>query len=365
LRHADGLIHVVDVSGTTDAEGKATRGYDPSSDVKWLREEIVQWVLKNLMDKWGSIKRRHIATKSSAVDTLQNQFSGYGSRSAVVARCLDRIGMKEPLEHWSDETVERVVNAFIDERFPTVIALNKIDHEDSSQNITKIAKAQPPESIVLTSAIAEVFLRKLAKQGYVMYTEGTEFVDTREDLIENGDPEGGGLKPMDEKLKQRLESLRDLVLFRFGSTGVSEVLSRVAQLLGLTPVFLTKHLNFATSNDAKVFRDCVLVKKGSTIGDVFKKAMGDVPLAYAEALNASLNAVRVSEDEIVAVGKNDVHILVQTSTDANIYRSCLSKLVVRDTIMLAYKQLSVWLQACRIIDICLPLIRFRTNAFNH
>jgi len=59
-----------------------------------------------------------------------------------------------------------------------------------------------PKSIVLTSAISEVFLRKLAKQGFVKYTEGSEFVDTREDLIEQGDPDGGGLKEMDEKLKK-------------------------------------------------------------------------------------------------------------------------------------------------------------------
>lgn len=59
----------------------------------------------------------------------------------------------------------------------------------------------PPESIVLTSAIAEVFLRKLAKQKYIRYHEGSEFVDTREDLIADGDPDGGGLKEMDEKLK--------------------------------------------------------------------------------------------------------------------------------------------------------------------
>lgn len=39
LRHADALIHVVDVSGTTDAEGKVTRGYDPSFDITWLRSE--------------------------------------------------------------------------------------------------------------------------------------------------------------------------------------------------------------------------------------------------------------------------------------------------------------------------------------
>jgi len=101
LRHADALIHVVDVSGTTDAEGKNTRGYDPSVDIAWLRSEIVAWIRGNLMEKWGSIKRRHIAVKATAVETLQNQFSGYGSTSAVVARTLDRLGLKEPLEDWS------------------------------------------------------------------------------------------------------------------------------------------------------------------------------------------------------------------------------------------------------------------------
>jgi len=60
---------------------------------------------------------------------------------------------------------------------------------------------QDPNTLVLTSAVSEVFLRRLAKQGYIKYTEGSEFVDTREDLIEAGDPEGGGLKELDEKLK--------------------------------------------------------------------------------------------------------------------------------------------------------------------
>lgn len=67
------------------------------------------------------------------METLQNQFSGYGSTSATVARCLDRLGIKEPLEEWSNETVEQVVNAFVDEKFPTVFALNKIDHPDADK----------------------------------------------------------------------------------------------------------------------------------------------------------------------------------------------------------------------------------------
>ncbi len=64
LRVANALVHVVDASGCTDMEGKECRGYDPSQDVRWLREEIVQWIYGNLISKWGSIKRRHVATSN-------------------------------------------------------------------------------------------------------------------------------------------------------------------------------------------------------------------------------------------------------------------------------------------------------------
>ena len=42
--------------------------------------------------------------------------------------------------------------------------------------------------------------------------------------------------------------------------------------------------------------------RSSTVGDVFRKVMGDVPLAYVE----TTGGVRVGEADIVAVGKNDV-----------------------------------------------------------
>lgn len=74
-----------------------------------------------------------IYTEANPVDTLQGQFSGYGSTHSVVARCLDKLALKEPLEHWSDETVELVVKTFINEKFPTVYALNKIDHPDADK----------------------------------------------------------------------------------------------------------------------------------------------------------------------------------------------------------------------------------------
>lgn len=74
--------------------------------------------------------------EATAPETLQGQFSGYGSTINIVTRCLDRMGLKEPLEEWSDETIENVVRAFIDEKFPTVLALNKIDHPDADKVCT-------------------------------------------------------------------------------------------------------------------------------------------------------------------------------------------------------------------------------------
>jgi ribosome-binding ATPase YchF (GTP1/OBG family) len=327
LRHADALIHVVDASGTTDAEGKATRGYDPSQDILWLKSEIVNWVLGNLMQKWGGIKRRHIAIKAGPVETLQGQFSGYGGTATIVARALDKLALKQPLQDWDDETIKTVVIAFVDEKFPTVYALNKIDHPDADKNISKIAKQEPPERIVLCSAISEVFLRKLAKQDYVRYVPGSEFVDTREDLVDAGEADGGGLKELDEKLRGRIENLKDMVLYRFGSTGVNQVLSRAAELLGLVPVFPVRNIGTFGSGEAgvsggdraAVFRDCVLVRKGATVGDAFRKIMGDAPLAYVE----TVGGVRVAEDELVRVGKNDVSFWLKTGHSLNVLANFL------------------------------------------
>jgi ribosome-binding ATPase YchF (GTP1/OBG family) len=120
----------------------------------------------------------------------------------------------------------------------------------------------------------------------------------------------------------RIENLRDLVLYRFGSTGVNQVLTRAAEVLGLTPVFPVRNIATFSSGDGReggVFRDCVLVKKlvwllstwnlctnicyrNSTVGDVYRKIMGDAPLAYVETVGGQ----RVAEDDPVSVGKNDI-----------------------------------------------------------
>ncbi|CDO94802.1 unnamed protein product [Kluyveromyces dobzhanskii CBS 2104] len=295
LRHADALIHVVDVSGTTNAEGKNTRGYDPLQDIVWLQDEIRLWIEGNLHKRWGSIVRKHTATKASAVDTLQQQFGGYGSHAPMIQRALATIPGLPPLEKWDNEWITEVVKAFMQEKFPTVLALNKMDHPDADKNVSKIMLKYPDVKCVLTSAITEVFLRKLKKQGFINYEQGTEFVDTFED--------DDKLKPLDEKLIQRIEIIRDLVLYRFGSTGVVQVLQAAAGALSLIPVYTVRNIHtFTGGNGENVFRDCFLVKRGTTVGKVATYIMGDVTVAAIE----TVGGIRVSEDDKVYDGVNDI-----------------------------------------------------------
>ncbi|ODV83404.1 hypothetical protein CANARDRAFT_80808 [[Candida] arabinofermentans NRRL YB-2248] len=297
LRSADALIHVVDVSGTTNAEGKATRGYDPIQDIQWLQDEIRLWIEGNLHKRWGSIVRRHTATKSSIVETLRAQFGGYGATAQLIAKAIDSIPNLPPLEQWDNEWITTVVIAFMRFKFPTVLALNKIDHPDADKNVSKIVLKYPDTKAVLTSAITEVFLRKLAKQNYIKY-DGGEFIDTLEDLGSES-----GLKECDEKLLQRIENIKDMVLYRFGSTGVVQVLQEAANVLELIPVFTVRNINTFTGNSGTaVFRDCTLIKKGTTVAQVARYIMGEVTVAAIEGVGGK----RISADDTIDIGKNDV-----------------------------------------------------------
>lgn len=298
LTEADCLIHIVDVSGTTNAEGKATRGYDPIHDIEWLQDEIFRWILGNLTEKWGSIARRHVATRLTTLETLRQQLGGYSANKQLIGRALDLLPGLAPLQDWDNDTIEKVVRTFMEVKFPTVLSLNKMDHPDADKNVSKIILQHPKLKCVLTSSITEVFLRKLAAQNYIKYDLGTEFVDTIDDL----GPESG-LKPLDDKLRNRIENIRDLVLYRFGLTGVVQLLQAAADLLDLVPVYPVRNINnFGGLSGDSVFRDCVLVKRGTAVISVARKIMGDVTIAAIEGVGGT----RVAEEDTVDVGKNDI-----------------------------------------------------------
>ena len=115
-------------------------GYDPINDIDWLESEIHDWVFSNLKKKWTTILRKHVATKSTLQETFQGQFSGYGANLRLINRIVSKLKDKPPLDSWRDEDIHDCVRTFLSERFPTVIALNKIDMMDSDKNIDNICR---------------------------------------------------------------------------------------------------------------------------------------------------------------------------------------------------------------------------------
>lgn len=155
----------------------------------------------------------------------------YGANTAIVFQTLEKAGVKEPsgLENWDPSFVRHVVKCFREVRFPTILALNKIDHKDADKNIQRICKKYPGEKVAPCSALAECFLKKLRSQGYILYEDGSDRI------ITSKDPEGSRLKTLDEKTEARVERIIDSILFRYGSTGVQDVVQRAIEMTGRIP----------------------------------------------------------------------------------------------------------------------------------
>jgi ribosome-binding ATPase YchF (GTP1/OBG family) len=204
------------------------------------------------------------------------------------------------------------VSAFLDQRFPTIIALNKIDLPDSDQNIYNICKKYDEVILILgmiksklvpISALSEIFLKKLQKQGFINYVEGTDnieiFEDQSDDVVDK-------LKPLDDKSRQRLDKVKDLVLFRYWSTGVQECLKKAVEVLDIIPVFPVRNIhNFTTASAGRssgVFRDCLLVKKGTTVRQFAGMVHPEIDRFYHYA--ETVGGIRLGEETVITLENN-------------------------------------------------------------
>src|SRR3989338_1312648 len=57
LSTADAFIHVIDLSGETDGEGKPAENYDPAKDIQIIEKELDLWYLGILKKVWASFAR--------------------------------------------------------------------------------------------------------------------------------------------------------------------------------------------------------------------------------------------------------------------------------------------------------------------
>ena len=270
LRNADAFIHIVDISGTTDSEGKEGSG-NPIEDVRMLENELNKWYVGIFKKVWEKLVKGLQTTKQDIAKAIAKQFSGLKVNEDDVKEVLRKLKLDvdKPI-NWSEEDLFNFAKGLRHLTKPMIIAANKCDKENSKENLEKLKQEFSELIIIPCSADSELSLRQASKAGLIEYIPGESHFKIYEDKI-------------NEKQKQALESIQKNVLNVFGSTGVQEILDKtVFDLLGYIAIYPAG--SKLSDSKGNILPDCFLLPKNSTaldfayylhtdIGDNFIKAI--------------------------------------------------------------------------------------------
>lgn len=272
LRQADVLVHIVDVSGSTNEVGEAVApgSYDPAKDIKFLEEELNYWIKGILDANWQKLSRESALNKKNE-DLLTAQFSGLGLKRPTVQKALKQLGLEEKrLSEWSDENRIVFCTKIREIGKPIVIAANKCDLSHGMENFEKLKKQFPQYLIVACSAEAEIALKGAAKNGFIDYIPG--------------DGSSRIIKELNEQQKKAMDLLATL-LNKFGSTGVQKCLnSAVFDFLHYIAVF-AGGLNKLADSEGNVLPDVWLLPPGSTAIDFAAAIHTDFAKKFIKAVD--------------------------------------------------------------------------------
>ena len=106
---ADALIHVVDISGSLDAEGnEVDEGtHNPMDDINFLENEINYW-FKDILTRtdWSKFVRKIKTEKLSFVDLLNERLNGLSIRKEhiVTAIKISKLNL-DRITEWTDDDI--------------------------------------------------------------------------------------------------------------------------------------------------------------------------------------------------------------------------------------------------------------------
>jgi ribosome-binding ATPase YchF (GTP1/OBG family) len=273
LRGADIFIHIVDVSGTTDAEGKQTENYNPLNDIELLEDELNKWFCNILMKAWKVFARTAEIAKVKFSEAVAKQFSGLKVKEEQVKDVLRRVNLPEKASNWNEEELMKFASELRKESKPMIIAANKVDMERGEENYKNIKEKFKEYLVIPCSADSELALRQAAKAGLIHYIPG--------------DREFSILKDLNEKQKSALEKIKQNVLdkFEFG-TGIQQVLnSAVFDFLKYIAIFPASANKLADSK-GNILPDCFLMPPGTTALDFAYYLHTDFGKNFIKAIDA-------------------------------------------------------------------------------
>src|SRR3990167_6382823 len=172
LSSADAFIHVVDMSGETDGEGKPTENYYPGKDIQIIERELDLWYLGILKKAWASFARTVEMQKKKFEEAVAKQFSGLKVTEDDVRHVVLKSGLNaEKPTSWDEEQLAHFAQILRKATKPMIIAANKMDRFNSKENSERIKK-EFDYPIVPCFADGELSLRQADKAGLISYIPG-------------------------------------------------------------------------------------------------------------------------------------------------------------------------------------------------
>lgn len=295
MRQANAIIHVIDASGGTDAEGNPVEigSHDPLEDVSFLEKEIAMWIFGILKRRWNYLSRKAKSEGLKVERIVAEQLAGVGVNEAHAKMAINKSGFdtKNP-QDWTDEELIKLSDQIRIESKPVMIVANKMDvaPEKNIKNLQKLDYL-----VIPCSSEAELAIRMGAKNKIINYIPG--------------DPDFEIISEITEKQKAGLERIRDLFR-KYNGTGVQESINRSAfDLLNQIVVYPVEDENKFCDSNGNVLPDAFLMKKGSTPHDMAYMIHTDIGEGFLHAIDARTKR-RLGEKHVLEDG--DVIKVVST-----------------------------------------------------
>ncbi len=290
LRQSDVLIHVIDASGSTDAEGNPVDFWDPGNDIQWIEEELTKWMEKILVEDWKRIARKLETEKQKIAKVISEKLAGLKVTEDLVVRAtrdLAFISTKQPTQ-WDSDELYLLVTKIRETRFPMIVAANKIDRDKAKEVVAMLKSRFPNHTIIETSGLAELVLRMADKQGLIEYNPGSTKIIYK---IDKNDRKVANVKLIEENMLNKGQT-----------TGVVELLEAATfKTLKLIPVFPVVDASHLTDKDGKVLPDCHLVPEGTTAIQLASKIHTDLAKNFINAIHVNTGK-RISANHVLQSG---------------------------------------------------------------
>ena len=285
---SDALLHVVDASGSIDADGKiSSPGVgDPVADIADIEEELAMWYLKIFENSYDRIVRTIKGSPmNDFADIVSEQMMGVGVKRSHVVEALNKHKLYgEDIERWTDDQRREFAWTLREVSKPTLIVANKMDVPEAAKNFQKIRENYHDMITVPASAESELTLRRAEQSGVIKYLPGEERFDIEKDA------------KLTDKQQWALSHISKAILGEYMRTGVQFALNvAVFKLLRMNSVYPVSDPAKFTDNSGKVLPDVLLMPSGSTVSDLAHSIHSDLARGLIYAVDAR-TALRLPVD---------------------------------------------------------------------